>query len=513
MRLIALLPALVIALVMAWLTGMWQFALFAFLSVVSGLLTTSLMKQKRREPDFDFSDQPLWLSNSKLAIGDKLLPSSGLFFKEQYSEIFFDYLSREAGQREISQRSALMEQNFFRSSQSGVLPFWCGLSENSDLEFDLARDGPHALIVGATGAGKSEFLKLITGSMLAGLTPQAIRLVLIDFKGGAALTKLASHPSALTLLTDLDLASHERFWLYLQGELKERESLLAKSGLSSISETDEVPRMLVLADELPAIVTSHQFALPTLEAIAARGRSLGVHLIATSQSLAGIPRALVTNLTMRFALGVTDPGDLVSLLPAIKPGLLSGERAIAISSGRAVAFDFPMVKNLPDLGKDKIDSVQVESWSVGLPTLIPAVRDLVGIIDLPTEHQFLELYFSEFNNQSILVIGASNTGKTSFCQSILAINPELTVLDCPDLIELEKAMSLGKQVVCAISSSTILSLSLQRKFENVIYLRQNNFEQHLAAGLPKSQWTEKLNPGRGWFRNQVIQLVMPTPIR
>ncbi|NBR60984.1 MAG: hypothetical protein EBT86_04920 [Actinobacteria bacterium] len=310
MRLIALLPALVIALVMAWLTGMWQFALFAFLSVVSGLLTTSLMKQKRREPDFDFSDQPLWLSNSKLAIGDKLLPSSGLFFKEQYSEIFFDYLSREAGQREISQRSALMEQNFFRSSQSGVLPFWCGLSENSDLEFDLARDGPHALIVGATGAGKSEFLKLITGSMLAGLTPQAIRLVLIDFKGGAALTKLASHPSALTLLTDLDLASHERFWLYLQGELKERESLLAKSGLSSISETDEVPRMLVLADELPAIVTSHQFALPTLEAIAARGRSLGVHLIATSQSLAGIPRALVTNLTMRFALGVTDPGDL-----------------------------------------------------------------------------------------------------------------------------------------------------------------------------------------------------------
>ena len=513
MRFIALLPALLIALVMAWVTGMWQFALFAFLSVISGLVTTALMKQKRREPDLDFSDQPLWFSGSRVAIGDKVLPASGFFFKQHYSDIFFDYLSREASQREINQKSELMEMNFFRSSKPGILPFWCGLSENSDLEFDLARDGPHALIVGATGAGKSEFLKLITGSMLVGLTTDSVRLVLIDFKGGAALTKLATHPSALTLLTDLDMASHERFWLYLQGELKERENLLAKSGLSSILETKEIPRMLVLADELPAIVSSHQFALPTLESIAARGRSLGVHLIATSQSLAGIPRALLTNLTMRFALGVTDPGDLVSLLPTLKPGLITPDRAIAITAGKAVSFDFPMVKSLPELGKEKVDPIQVEAWSIGLPELIPTVNDLIGIIDIPTEHKFLELHLGEFNKQSILVIGASQSGKTMFCDVVSAINSEFTVLDCPDAAELERVLAIGKQVVCALSSSTVLSLSLQRKFENVIYLRQNSLEQHLAAGLPKSQWTEKLNPGRGWFRNQVIQLVMPTPIR
>jgi len=55
----------------------------------------------------------------------------------------------------------------------------------------------------------------------------------------------------------------------------------------------------------------------------------------------------------------------------------------------------------------------------------------------------------------------------------------------------------------------LLPLALQRRFENVIYLRQSNFEQHLAAGLPKGAWNEKLPPGRGWFRSVAIQIAMP----
>ena len=510
MRLIALLPALLIALVMAWVTGMWQFALFAFLSVVSGLLTTTLMKQKRKEPDFDFSDQPVWLSKKKVAIGDKVLTPWGLFFKQQYSDIFFEYFSRQAMQREVALKATQLEQQHYRSSKVGALPFWCGVSDNLDLEFDFARDGPHALIVGATGSGKSEFLKLISGSLLASSSPERMRLVLIDFKGGAALTQLATHPSSLCLVTDLDQFNHERFWLYLQGELKRREHWLAELEVSSVDQAPEVPRMLVLADELPAIVTSHQLALPTLESIAARGRSLGVHLIATSQSLAGIPRALITNLTLRFALGVTDPGDLVALLPTLKPGLLSESRAIAIAGGKAMPFDFPMVKWLPDLGKPKVAPIEVESWGIGLPELIPSAGDLIAILDLPSEHQFIEMRAKDLGVQPVLLVGASQSGKSSFCKLMERINPDAIVLDCPELAKLEEALNTGSQVYCALASSTIISLSLQRKFEQVIYLRQSNFEQHLAAGLPKTQWTEKLPPGRGWYRNQVLQLVMPT---
>ena len=59
-------------------------------------------------------------------------------------------------------------------------------------------------------------------------------------------------------------------------------------------------------------------------------------------------------------------------------------------------------------------------------------------------------------------------------------------------------------------SNVLIPLASQRKFENVIYLRQGNFEQHLAAGLPKGAWNENLPAGRGWFRGLAIQLAMPT---
>jgi hypothetical protein len=85
------------------------------------------------------------------------------------------------------------------------------------------------------------------------------------------------------------------------------------------------------------------------------------------------------------------------------------------------------------------------------------------------------------------------------------------VLDCPTTQELEEAFQAGRQVICAMSSSFLMPLSLQRRFENIINLRQGNLDQHLASGLPKNQWNEKLPPGRGWFKNLSIQLAMPEP--
>jgi energy-coupling factor transporter ATP-binding protein EcfA2 len=512
MRLIALLPALLIALVMAWVTGMWQFALFAFLSVVSGLLTSSLIKKKTKEPDFDYSDQPIWLSPSAVAIGDRVLPKTGVFFKEQFSDIFFDYLSKLEIAKEVQLQAKLQEENYYRSTKAGTLPFWAGISDGSALEFDLARDGPHALIVGSTGAGKSQLLRLMTGSILSAVPKENIQLVLIDFKGGAALTELSRHPSSLVLVTDIDGSNHERFWNYLTGELTRRELLLAECGLASIEELKDLPRMLVLADELPAIIASHTLAIQALEAIAARGRSLGVHLVATSQSLAGIPRALITNLTLRFALGVTDPGDLIALSPTIRPSELGSGRAIAFCSGKASTFDFPVPKHLPNIGEPKVNQASVDAWSIGLPGEIPGTGEVVGYIDEPSRHSVETIELSSFGLSSVLLVGAAGSGKSMFCKRISEINPNFRVLDCPDLEVLENELGVGRQLFCSIQSSFVLPMSLLRKFEHIIYLKQTNLDQHLACSLPRSQWNEKLTPGRGWYRNKVIQMVMPTLI-
>jgi hypothetical protein len=512
MRWIALIPGLLLGVVMAMITGMWQFALFTCVSVLSAALTMALMRKKRREPDVDFSDQPLWVSSSALAIGDKLLPKSGWFFKEQYSDVFFDHFTKLAAEREVAQRTKDLESTFYKARRIGVLPFWAGVADANNLEFDLVADGPHCLIVGSTGSGKSEFLKLITSSLLAGVPAGSIQLVLVDFKGGAALRGFNDHPAALTMVTDLDESRHERFWLYLAGELKRRERILAEASVSAIDAMPNLARLLVLADELPAIISSHPLAIGTLDAIAARGRSLGVHLIATSQSLSGIPRALITNLTMRFALGSIDPGDLMSLLPSIRSTSVGNSAAIAIWGSNTCSFDFPMSKSIPNLGESKLFPELVKGWSNGLPLAIQSQNGLVGVFDIPSQHRFENLYFEDMHGSSVLVVGAVGSGKSTFCQSAKTWSQAI-VLDCPTVEELEKAFQTGKQVFCAMSSSFLMPLSMQRKFESIIYLRQGNLDQHIAAGLPKNQWSEKLPAGRGWFKNLSIQLAMPTPLQ
>jgi hypothetical protein len=302
---------------------------------------------------------------------------------------------------------------------------------------------------------------------LAGVKPGSIQLVLVDFKGGAALRGLNKHPAALTLVTDLDEGRHERFWLYLAGELKRRERLLAEASVSAIDAMPNLSRLIVLADELPAIISSHPLAIGTLDAIAARGRSLGVHLIATSQSLSGIPRALITNLTMRFALGSVDPGDLISLLPSIRAGASSSARAVAIWGSNTCSFDFPISKTIPNLGEAKLFPELVAGWSNGLPLQIQSVNGLVGVFDIPSQQRFENLYLADLQNSSFLVVGAKGTGKSTFCETAKDL-PNAIVLDCPNIEQLEQAFQSGRQVLCAMSSSFLMPLALQRKFENII---------------------------------------------
>jgi hypothetical protein len=214
---------------------------------------------------------------------------------------------------------------------------------------------------------------------------------------------------------------------------------------------------------------------------------------------------------MRFALGSMDPGDLISMLPSIRAGVSNSSRAIAIWGSSTVSFDFPISKSIPNLKDTKLFPDLVEGWTNGLPLTIKAQSDLLGVFDIPIQQRFENFTFSDLSGSSLLVVGATGSGKTYFCNSAKN-NTDALVLDCPTTQELEEAFHSGKQVICAMASSFLMPLSLQRRFENLIYLRQGNFDQHLAAGLPRNQWNEKLPAGRGWFKNLSIQLAMPEPL-
>jgi len=166
-----------------------------------------------------------------------------------------------------------------------------------------------------------------------------------------------------------------------------------------------------------------------------------------------------------------------------------------------------MIQALPDVGMPKVDPVASANWSEGLPANLDFNPDYLGLVEEPLSHSKYFVKWSEIAGSNVLVVGAAGSGKTSFC--LLAARHFETVLDCPENTELENVLALGANIACAISTSQVLPLSTQRKFEQIIYLRQSNLDQHLAAGLPRTQWNERLLPGRSWFRGRQMQLVMP----
>jgi S-DNA-T family DNA segregation ATPase FtsK/SpoIIIE len=215
------------------------------------------------------------------------------------------------------------------------LSAWLGITGERDFEVDLQAEGPHLLLLGPTGAGKSELLKALLRSLLRPENLHSLRLVLIDFKGGAGLADFAEHPNTAGLLTDLAAEDPEPFWAALADELSRRERLFADAKVANIeayrAKVGRLDRILVTIDELAAVLASSRAAAALVEAIATRGRSLGFNLVATNQSLVGIPRLLLTNFRLRCAIGEVDPVDLAQLSIGAAGGLRKPAVASAIT--------------------------------------------------------------------------------------------------------------------------------------------------------------------------------------
>jgi S-DNA-T family DNA segregation ATPase FtsK/SpoIIIE len=158
--------------------------------------------------------------------------------------------------------------------------------------------GPHGLVVGATGSGKSELLRGIVAGLAATHPPEQLAFVLVDFKGGAAFAELAPLPQVAGLITNLqsDLSMVDRAMAALQGELARRQRLLYHAGnqpdLRAYAARREVdprleplPYLLIVVDEFGELVAVRPELLDLFVAVGRVGRSLGMHLLLASQRL------------------------------------------------------------------------------------------------------------------------------------------------------------------------------------------------------------------------------------
>ena len=201
----------------------------------------------------------------------------------------------------------------------------------------LRRDGPHGLVAGTTASGKSELLQTLLAGLAATHPPDQLGLVLIDYKGGAAFSDMARLPHTLGVVTDLDGRLAERALVSLNSELRRRERVLRSADVPNIGEYERtaqaaghpLPNLLIVVDEMATLVQEVPGFVDALVDVAQRGRSLGVHLLLSTQSPGGVVSAKIqANLNLWICLRVTLPSesqavigsDVAAAIPVNQPG-------------------------------------------------------------------------------------------------------------------------------------------------------------------------------------------------
>ena len=216
-----------------------------------------------------------------------------------------------------------------------------GMAATGPVELDLLRDGPHLLVAGSTGAGKSELLRSLVTGLALRHPPDDVAFVLIDYKGGAAFAGCAGFPHTVGLVTDLDGSLTSRALTSLDAEIRRRETLFAEAGVaefedfrrSPLSQQRRLARLVLVVDEFAYLAEEFPTFLSGLIAVAQRGRSLGLHLVLATQRPAGVVSAQIkANISCRIALRVTDAADSMDVI-----GTDAASRIPKNRPGRAVA--------------------------------------------------------------------------------------------------------------------------------------------------------------------------------
>ena len=216
-----------------------------------------------------------------------------------------------------------------------------GLSDRYYL--DLRTQGPHALVGGTTGSGKSEFLQTWIMGMAAAHSSARVNFLLIDYKGGTAFAECVNLPHTVGLVTDLSPHLVRRALTSLKAELRRREHILNSHRAKDLLEMekhrypDTPPSLVIVVDEFAALVGEVPEFVEGVVDVAQRGRSLGLHLVLATQRPSGVIKgSLRANTNLRVALRIADEEDSTDVVGS--PVAASFDPSLP---GRAVAKTGP----------------------------------------------------------------------------------------------------------------------------------------------------------------------------
>ena len=232
---------------------------------------------------------------------------------------------------------------------AGSLRAVLGEAAGEKLALDLRADGPHALVGGTTGAGKSELLQAWILAMAAAHSPQRLTFLLVDYKGGSAFRDCVDLPHTVGLVTDLSPHLVRRALTSLAAELRYREHLLARHAAKDLVTLEKQgvveapPSLVIVVDEFAALVNEVPEFVDGVVNVAQRGRSLGLHLILATQRPAGVIKDnLRANTNLRLALRMADEADSADVLGSTEAAFFDpavpGRAVSKTGPGRLVPF-------------------------------------------------------------------------------------------------------------------------------------------------------------------------------
>lgn len=329
------------------------------------------------------------------------------------------------------------------SAPSGGLRVALGSGATGLVAVDLVDDGPHAVVVGVTGSGKSELLVTWVAALAARFGPDRVVFLLVDFKGGRSFDPLTALPHVTGVVTDLDDTAALRAIDSLTAEVRHRERVLAEHGARDVTEVDGIlPRLVVVVDEYAALTAAHPGLHAVFADIAARGRALGMHLVLATQRAAGFREAVLANAPLRIALRVSDPGESRAVIGCIDAAAIPGgssDRGTALVRGAADSE--PRLLRVTRCPREAIDEIAAAAraaghapvrrpWLPPLPTSLPldslrqAGRIVLGVADEPAEQRQRVVALGD-DAPGLVVVGRSGAGRSSVLRAVAAqVAPE-----------------------------------------------------------------------------------------
>ena len=292
---------------------------------------------------------------------------------------------------------------------------YLGVSSGGSLNIGLSEHGPHWLLGGTTGAGKSQLLRSLVLSATLRYPPERLGLILVDFKGSAGLGPLAQLPHALSVLSNFDVSAVERALEFLRADIHRREVDLQALGVNSYRDylascqaagtTPRYPELLIVVDEFRMLIDSMPDAMAELMRIATIGRSLGLHLVlATQRPQGAISQDIRANIATSICLRVASAQDSYNLLEHESAAYISaahpGAGYVRLPDGRSLPFRAPLVDAVPSSSDARpVQVLGLEEGGWRELTAASAVQTLGGNEDellIRSAQQIRALYEREY---------------------------------------------------------------------------------------------------------------------